>query len=142
VKASARLLVVLVVLSALLWVTGNSGGVFHRVLDTARTLVATWNLRSLRQVVLDSRILEKADEVAAWSQEEFSDFVRENLRSRGPGADPALDPWLQPYRLDPLGDTEPWVLSSTGPNLEVDLCPFEGAGGDDVCVLVEPALTE
>jgi len=139
-KLTARLLSFLLVIAAIYLVMSRGGGVMSKAVETTRKVVAMWNLRSIKDVVLMSRILREPDTVMEWSDEDFADFLRENLSSyRKGGADPSLDPWDACYVMDPLETDVDWVVLSTGPNKGPDLCGFEGPGGDDICLMIEAA---
>ncbi len=137
-KPVARIVILFVVVTPVYWLMTQGGGVMSRAVEATRKVVAMWNLRSLKNMVLTTGILQAPAPVLAWSDEDFSDFVRDNLTVQSDGdADPALDPWDLPYLLDAVDDGRAWILSSTGPNRGLDLCDFEGPGGDDICLRIE-----
>lgn len=137
-KPVARVIILFVVVTIVYWLMTHGGGLMSRAVVATQKVVAMWNLRGLKDVILTSRVLQDPGPVLAWTDEDFSDFVRDNMQISGDGeADPALDPWDLPYLLDPVDDGREWILFSTGPNLDADLCDFEGPGGDDICLVIE-----
>ncbi len=120
------------------WVlTNGGGGLMTRTLETARGVVAMWNLHEVRNAILATRVLQERQTVEDWTDEDFSDFVREYLVIKAGGSDPAMDPWGMPFLLTGLEDSKDWVVFSTGPDQTPDYCDFEGPGGDDVCLLLK-----
>ncbi len=139
-KSAVRVLSFFLVLATVYWVMTQGAGVMSKAIETTRKLVAMWNLRTIKDVVLVSRVLQEPDRILNWTDEDFSDFLKEHLSHHGDsGSDPSTDPWEVPYMLESLDDEGGWVLYSAGPNLEPDLCDFEGPGGDDICLLIEAA---
>lgn len=137
-KSTVRVLALLVVVATVYWVMTRGGGLMSKAVESTRKVVAMWNLRSIKDVILVSRILHEPETVRAWSDEDFSEFLRDHLLTTGDdGVDPALDPWEVPYLLDTLEDCGDWVVLSTGPNGDPDRCDFEGPGGDDLCLVIE-----
>ena len=139
-NAISALLSLLLVVVTIYLVMNRGGDVMSKAVETTRKVAAMWDLRNIRDMLLMSRVLQEPDAVREWSDEDFVDFLAEHLRSRATRYhDPAMDPWDMPYVLVPLEDDPDWVVLSTGPNREPDLCVFEGSGGDDVCLLIEAA---
>ncbi|MFH1529129.1 MAG: hypothetical protein ABIK09_00165 [Pseudomonadota bacterium] len=139
-RSTVRVLAFFLVLATVYWVMTHGGGILSRTIEATRKVVTMWNLRSIKDVVLASRILQEPDRILAWSEEDFSEFLRDALVTpKDDAADPTVDPWESPYLLDILEDGEDWVLVSTGPNLVPDLCDFEGPGGDDICLVIPAA---
>ncbi len=137
-RSTARIVILFIVVVTVYWLMTHGGGLMSKAKEATRKVVAMWNLRGIKDVLLASRILQEEALVLAWSDEDFSDFVRENMQVTGSDdTDPAMDPWSLPYLLDPVDGGTEWILYSTGPNLEPDLCDFEGPGGDDVCLVIE-----
>lgn len=137
-KNSRRLLTLLIIIGTIFWLHSQGMGLMPKVVDTTKRVVTMWNLRSIREVILLSGILDDPVDVRSWPPEKFSEFLRDHLWTRaGRGKDPALDPWKSPYALEEFDDGLDWVVVSSGPNLTPDLCDFEGPGGDDICLLLE-----
>ena len=137
-RSSARIMVSLLVVATIYWVlTNGGGGLLTRTLETTRGVVAMWNLQTVRETILATRVLQEPETVADWTDEDFSDFVREFVVTKSGGSDPAMDPWAMPFLLTELEDSKDWIVFSTGPDRTPDHCDFEGPGGDDVCLLID-----
>ena len=88
-KSAVRVLAFFLVVATVYWVMNHGGGVMSKAIETTRKLVAIWNLRTIKDVVLVSRVLQEPDRVLNWTDEDFSDFLKEHLSYHGDsGSDP------------------------------------------------------
>lgn len=124
-----RIVVIALSLGVLLVATGEGERVMRMAQDFARTMVARFEMGSLKDaIVTDSAV--RGTRPPAGDYEGFRDYVRDNL-SAPAGRDASLDPWGSPYELLDLGGGD-YVLTSLGPNGVQDAGCYGGSGSGTV----------